>query len=392
MLAKRVEELSPSPTLGITAKAKELRNKGIDVVSLAAGEPDFNTPKHIIQAAADAMNNGYTKYTATGGIPELKKAIITKLKVDNGLYYTSNQVMVALGAKHALYTLFQVICDPLDEVIIPVPFWVSYPEQVKLAGGIPIYLETTSDNHYKITKEMLEKCISGRTKALILNSPSNPTGTVYSKDELTEIAEVCKRHDLIIVSDEIYEKLIYDENEHISIASLNEDSFNRTIVINGVSKPYSMTGWRIGYAAGDEHIIAAMTDIASHSTSNPVTFAQYGAIAALEGPQSDLVEMKNEFQGRRNLVLDLVSGIPELKVIEPKGAFYVFIDVSKALNYGGKSYKDADEWSNALLEEVKVAVIPGSGFGAPNFVRISYATSIDQLIEGFKRIKEFIYS
>lgn len=388
--ANRISELTPSPTLAITAKAKELKSKGIDVISLGAGEPDFNTPDHIIKAAVDAMNKGQTKYTPSGGIPELKQAVINKFKKDNGLVYNPKQIIITLGAKHALYTLFQVICNPGDEVIIPIPYWVSYPEQVKLAEAKPVYIEGKKENHYKFTSEELEQVITPRTKALILNSPSNPAGTIYSREELMQIAEVCEKHDILIVSDEIYEKLIYDGIGHFSIAGSSDDAYRRTIVINGLSKPYSMTGWRIGYAAGNEEIISAMTDIASHSTSNPVSFAQYGAIEALEGPQDELLYMKDQFASRRDILLNLLKEIPDLDVIVPQGAFYLFIDISKVLTKGDKTYINSDDWAEALLEEAQVAVIPGTGFGMPNFIRISYATSVEQLQEGFKRIKDFI--
>ena len=391
-LAKRVSELTPSSTLAITAKAKELRSQGIDVVGLGAGEPDFNTPAHIIEAAEKAMKNGFTKYTPASGIPELKQAIVEKLKKDNGLHYESNQVMVTLGAKHALYNFFQAVCNPGDEVIIPIPYWVSYPEQVKLAEATPVYVEGTKENEYKITAQQLEDAITDRTKAFILNSPSNPTGTVYTKQELVEIAQVCQKHNLYIVSDEIYEKLTYDGVEHISIASLNEDAYQRTVVVNGVSKPYSMTGWRIGYIAGNKEIIKVMTDLASHSTSNPVSFAQYGALEAIHGPQDELEKMRATFEERRNHVLQLIHEIPELEAIQPKGAFYIFIDVSKALTTKQRTFLDADEWAKVLLEEAKVAVIPGSGFGSPNHIRVSYATSLEQLQKGMMRIKEFIQS
>lgn len=388
--ANRVLGLTPSPTLAITAKANELKKQGVDVVSFGAGEPDFNTPDHIIEAAIHSMKKGYTKYTASSGIPELKKAVVDKLKRDNGLTYGTEQVIITVGAKDALFMLFQVICNPRDEVIIPSPYWVSYPEQVKLAEAVPVIIEGTQENQFKVTAAQLEEAITDRTKALILNSPSNPTGTMYTKKDLEEIAEVCKKHDILIVSDEIYEKLIYDDAEHVSIPSLSEDAYQRTILINGLSKPYSMTGWRIGYAAGNAQIIKAMTGIASHSTSNPVSFAQYAAVEALNGPQDDLEMMRQEFDKRRKRVLQLINEIPGLKSITPKGAFYVFIDVSGVLHKGERHFADADEWAQALLEEEKVAVIPGSGFGTPDFIRISYATSMEQIEKGFKRIKEFI--
>lgn len=379
-LANRISEITPSPTLAITAKAKEMRNNGVDVIDLGAGEPDFNTPQHIIDAAYKAMGEGKTKYTPSGGIPQLKEAIGNKLKTENGLTYESNQIIITLGAKHALYLLFQVICDAGDEVLIPAPYWVSYPEQVKLSGAVPIYIEGKKENNYKITAKQLEEKVNSKTKALILNSPSNPTGTIYNQSELIELAEVCKKHDILIVSDEVYEKFLYDGLEHISIAALSEDAYKRTIVINGLSKSYSMTGWRIGYAAGDSAIIKAMTDIASHSTSNPVSFAQFGAVAALRGSQEELQLMTKEFEQRRNYVINELREIPQFEQITPYGAFYVFVNVGD----------DADEWSKNLLEKAKVAVIPGSGFGAKNFVRISYANSLDNIKEGLKRIKEFI--
>jgi len=389
-LANRVLGLTPSTTLAINAKAKELREQGIDVVGLGAGEPDFNTPETIMQAAIDSMKQGHTKYTAAAGIPALKEAIVKKFERDNGLNYKTNQVMVTMGAKHALYNFFQVVCNPGDEVIIPVPFWVSYPEQVKLAEAKPVLIEGKKENQYKITPAQLEDTITAQTKALILNSPSNPTGTIYTKDELSAIAEVCKKHNIWIVSDEIYEKLVYDGQQHISIASLSDDAYERTIVINGVSKPYSMTGWRIGFVAGNSEVIKAMTDLTSHSTSNPVSFAQYGAIEALNGSQDELIKMRSAFEERRNVVLDLTQEIPGLEPIKPSGAFYIFVDVTGALHSNGKQYENADDWAKALLEEAKVAVIPGSGFGTPQFVRISYATSLEQLKEGIKRIKDFV--
>lgn len=386
-LSNRARELNPSPTLAITAKAKELKSKGIDVIGLGAGEPDFNTPNNIIQAAIDAMREGHTKYTAASGIIEFKQAVVDKLKRDNDLTYETNQVTISLGAKHALYNFFQVVCNPEDEIIIPVPYWVSYPEQVKLAGAIPVFLEGKPENNYKFTAKELDSKITDKTKAVIINSPSNPTGTIYSLDELTEIAEVCKKRDILIVSDEIYEKLIYDGFKHNSIASVSKDAYERTILINGLSKPFAMTGWRVGYAAGNKQIIKAMTDVASHSTSNPVTFAQYGGVEALNGPETELNMMKSEFEKRRNFVVEQVRDIVEFKPIIPTGAFYLFIDISLVIE--GK-YPTADEWAADLLEKAKVAVVPGSGFGMSNFIRLSYATSIEQLTEGISRIKEFI--
>ncbi|GAB7387565.1 aspartate transaminase AspB [Bacillaceae bacterium] len=387
-LSERVSKLSPSPTLAITAKAKELKSQGFDVVGLGAGEPDFNTPEHIIAAAVKAMKEGHTKYTPSAGIMELRKAICEKLKKDNGLSYEPGQIMVANGAKHVLYNVFQAVLDPGDEVIVPSPYWVSYPEQVKLAGGNPVFIEGREENEFKITPEQIEAAVTPRTKGIIINSPNNPTGSIYTRDELEDIARVCVKHELLIVSDEIYEKLIYDGHEHVSIASLGPEAYARTVVINGVSKPYSMTGWRIGYAAGDEKLIKAMTDLSSHSTSNPVTFAQYGAIEALTGTQEPLHRMKAEFERRRNRVVELLNEVEGIRCAKPKGAFYVFANVAEAVKKGG--YASVDEWAEALLEKEKVAVVPGTGFGAPNHMRISYAASLELLEEGIRRIKRFV--
>ncbi len=387
-LSDRVMNIQPSPTLAITAKAKDLKAQGYNVVGLGAGEPDFNTPQHIIDAAIEAMNKGLTKYTAASGINELKEAICEKLEKDNGLHYTPSQITITSGAKHALYNLFQAIVNPGDEVIVPIPYWVSYPEMVGLAGGKTIYIEGPEDNEFKITPEQIEAAVTERTVAIVINSPSNPTGSIYSKDELGAIAEVCLRHNILIVSDEIYEKLIYDGNQHYSIASLGQEIYENTIVINGMSKPYSMTGWRIGYAAGNEKIIKAMTNLSSHSTSNPTTFAQYGAVAALKGTQEPLETMRQEFEKRRIAVVKLLNEIDGISCNLPKGAFYVFCNVKEAVQKGG--YASVDDWATALLEKEFVALVPGSGFGAPDYMRISYATSMEQLEEGAARIKGFV--
>lgn len=387
-LAKRVAQITPSKTLAITAKAKELRSEGYDVVGLGAGEPDFNTPQHIIDAAVKAMEEGQTKYTAAAGIVELKKAICEKLTRDNNITYKPSQVVVCNGAKHALYNLFQAIVDPGDEVIVPIPYWVSYPEMITLADGVPVFVEGAEANEFKITPEQLRAVITDKTRAVIINSPSNPTGSVYTREELEGLAQVCIEKQILMVSDEIYERLIYDGREHVSIASLSPEAYDLTVVINGMSKPYSMTGWRIGYAAGNEELIKAMTNLSSHSTSNPTTFAQYGALAALEGSQEPLEMMKVEFDKRRKAVVKLMNEIEGIHCVEPKGAFYLFANVSEAMKKGG--YADVDEWAQALLEKEYVALIPGSGFGAPNHIRISYATSLEQLEKGIARIKKFV--
>ncbi|MCM3673987.1 pyridoxal phosphate-dependent aminotransferase [Peribacillus simplex] len=389
-LANRVQSLTPSTTLAITAKAKELKAQGLDIIGLGAGEPDYNTPKHIIDAALLSMNEGQTKYTPSAGLPKLKEAIAAKLKRDQGLEYKPSEILVASGAKHALYTLFQAILDEEDEVIVPIPYWVSYPEQIKLADGKPVYVVGTEENQYKITKEQLEQAITEKTKAVIINSPSNPTGMLYSREELAAIGEVCLAHDILIVSDEIYEKLVYGNAKHTSIAEISPELKNQTIIINGVSKSHSMTGWRIGYAVGEESIIKAMTNLASHSTSNPTTTAQYGAIAAYDGTQEPVEEMRQAFEGRLNKIYDKLVEIPGISCIKPQGAFYLFPNVKRAVELTG--YSNVEDFTTALLEEAQVAVIPGSGFGAPDNIRLSYATSLELLEAAVERIHSFVKS
>ncbi|MCH7321279.1 pyridoxal phosphate-dependent aminotransferase [Solibacillus sp. MA9] len=388
LLAKRVKTLTPSSTLAITAKAKELKEQGIDVIGLGAGEPDFNTPENILNAAKASMDAGLTKYTPAGGLPVLKKAIIDKLQRDNGLTYQANEILVGVGAKHVLYTLFQVILDEGDEVIIPIPYWVSYPEQVKLAGGVPVYVEGTADQGYKITPSQLRDAITNKTKAVIINSPSNPSGMIYSKEELAELAKVAEEKDILIVSDEIYEKLVYNGVEHFSIAQLSDAIKARTIVVNGVAKSHSMTGWRIGYAAGDKDIINAMTDLASHSTSNATTTAQYATVEAYNGSQETVEMMRQAFESRLEAIFPKLAAIPGFKVLKPQGAFYLLPDVSEAAAKTG--YASVDDFANALLTEANVAVIPGSGFGAPATMRLSYATSLELLEEAVNRIETFV--
>lgn len=389
-LANRVQSLTPSTTLAITAKAKELKAQGLDIIGLGAGEPDYNTPKHIIDAALLSMNEGQTKYTPSAGLPKLKEAIAAKLKRDQGLDYKPSEIAVGSGAKHSLYTLFQAILDEEDEVIVPIPYWVSYPEQIKLADGKPVYIVGTEENQYKITKEQLEQAITDKTKAVIINSPSNPTGMLYSREELAAIGEVCLTHDILIVSDEIYEKLVYGNAKHTSIAEISPELKKQTIIINGVSKSHSMTGWRIGYAAGDESIIKAMANLASHSTSNPTTTAQYGAIAAYEGTQEPVEEMRQAFESRLNKIYDKLVEIPGVSCIKPQGAFYLFPNVKRAVELTG--YSNVEDFTTALLEEAQVAVIPGSGFGAPDNIRLSYATSLELLEAAVERIHSFVNS
>lgn len=387
-LAKRVSTLTPSSTLAITAKAKELREQGHDVIGLGAGEPDFNTPAYIIQAAIRSMEEGHTKYTPSGGLPKLKEAIIGKFQRDQQLSYSAAEIIVGSGAKHILYTLFQAILDEGDEVIIPSPYWVSYPEQVKLANGTPLFIEGKEENGFKVTTDQLEKAITPQTKAFILNSPSNPTGAMYAEEELRQLGDVCLKHDVLIISDEIYEKLVYDGATHTSVAQLSPELKEQTIVVNGVSKSHSMTGWRIGYAAGNATIIKAMTNLASHSTSNPTTNAQYGTIAAYTEDDGSVETMRQAFEQRLNGIYERLITIPGITCVKPQGAFYLFPNVREAAELNG--FADVDSWVEALLEEEKVALVPGSGFGAPNNVRLSYATSFEALEEALTRIERFV--
>ena len=390
--SKKAMNITPSITLAITAKAKELKGAGVDVVSFGAGEPDFNTPKNIMEAAIKSMEEGKTKYTPTSGIIELREAICKKLKEDNNLHYNSNQIIVSTGAKQCLADAFMAILNPGDEVIVPIPYWVSYPELIKLADGVPVFVEGKEENDYKYTLESLNKVVNDNTKAIIINSPNNPTGTVYSIDELKEIAEFAQKHDLIIISDEIYEKLIYDGKKHVSVASLSEDAYNRTIVINGFSKSYAMTGWRLGYAAGNAEVIKLMTSVQSHVTSNANSIAQYAGVEALNGPKDEIEKMVKKFEERRNLMIDRIKSITGLSIIRPEGAFYVMINLE---NYLGKSINEnvinnSVDFSRELLEHEKVAVIPGSAFGLDKYIRLSYATSEELILKGLDRIESFL--
>lgn len=387
-LAKRVSALTPSTTLAITAKAKEMKDKGIDVIGLGAGEPDFNTPTTIIEEAYAAMMSGQTKYTPSNGLPALRKAICDKLLKDQGISYSPAEVVVTNGAKHALYTLFQAILDPGNEVIIPTPYWVSYPEQVILAEGVPVFIEGYEHQQFKVTPAQIEAAITENTKAIIINSPSNPTGMIYSEQELKEIGEVCLKHDILIVSDEIYEKLVYDGAKHVSIAQLSPELKEQTIIINGVSKSHSMTGWRIGYAVGNKEIINAMTNLASHSTSNPTTMAQIATIKAYEMGDAPVEEMRVAFEDRLNKTYERLVTIPGFTCVKPNGAFYLFPNVTEAAKMAG--FNNVDDFVTELLEKASVAVIPGSGFGSPENIRLSYATSQEQLDKALERIEQFM--
>lgn len=391
-LSSKAKQINPSITLEITAKAKALKEDGINVVSFGAGEPDFNTPDNIIKAAVKAMNEGKTKYTPASGILDLRKAICKKFKDDNNLEYKPSQIVVSTGAKQSLANAFMAILNKGDEVIIPVPYWVSYPELVKLADGVPVLVNTKKENDYKYSMEELRKVVNSKTKAILINSPNNPTGSIYSKEDLSEIASFAKENDLIIISDEIYEKLIYDNEKHISIASLSKDAYERTIVINGLSKSYAMTGWRVGYSACSEEIAKLMGSIQSHVTSNINSISQYAAIEALEGPQDSIKSMIVEFEKRRNYMIDRIEKINGLSFIKAKGAFYIMVDVS---NFYGKSIdgniiKNSLDFSKSILKEESLAVIPGIAFGLDNYIRLSYATSMEIIEEGLNRLEFYL--
>lgn len=391
-LSYKAERIEASVTLAITAKAKEMKAQGIDVISFGVGEPDFNTPKNIIDAAIKAMENGNTKYTETNGILNLRKAICNKLKVDNELEYEATQIVVSTGAKQCLANVFLAILNPEDEVVVPTPYWVSYPELIRLADGVPVYANCNAKEDYKFTRENLKAAVTEKTKAIVLNSPNNPTGTVYTKDELTQIADFAKEHDLLIISDEMYEKLIYDGEKHVSIASLSKDAYERTIVINGLSKSYAMTGWRVGYSASSNQMAKLFTNIQSHMTSNVCSIAQYAAVEALNGPQDTIEAMVNEFDKRRKFMIETIDKMENVSVIKPKGAFYVMINVEHFIGkeINGKVIDNAVTFSSLLLQEDKIAVVPGEAFGLGNYIRLSYATSMELIAEGLRRLNNFI--
>lgn len=389
-LSKLAKNLKPSATLAITAKAKDLKSKGIDIIGFGAGEPDFDTPNNIKSAAKDSIDSGFTKYTAASGIIELKEAIRERISIDYDLSYENKEILVGSGAKHVLYNLFNVLIDEGDEVLIPAPYWVSYPEQVKISGGSPIILHTNQEDGFKITKKQIESRCNENTKILVLNYPSNPTGSTYNYDELSQIAEICKEKNLIVISDEIYDKIIYSNEKHISFPQLSEDAKNRTILVNGVSKTYSMTGWRIGYAAGNSEVISAMNNLSGQSTSNPTSISQKAAIEAFSGNQGKVVEMLGEFEIRKEYISSFLNEIEGVECFVPKGAFYVFPDISYYFgkSFKGKEIRNSIEFTDFLLDHAKVAVVPGIEFGSDKHIRISYATSMNDIKEGTKRIKE----
>ncbi len=390
-ISKKIQSVSASPTLAIDAKFKEMKAQGIDVVGFGAGEPDFETPQNIKDAAIKAINDGFTRYTPASGTLDLRKAVAKKFKEENNLSYEPTQIIISNGAKHSLVNVLMALLNPGEEVIIPAPFWVSYVEMVKIADGIPCIIETTEENNFKFSPKQLEDAINSKTKALILNSPSNPTGMVYTKEELEAIADICVKHDIYVISDEIYEKLIY-EGEHISIGSLNDEIMKRTITINGVSKSYAMTGWRIGFAAAPAHIAKAMANLQSHAASNPNSIAQVATIEALNGPQDEVEKMRQVFASRRVNMCKRINSIDGVSCKEPQGAFYIMMNITKLFgrSFYGQVIDSSDKFAEVFLENAKVAVVPGSGFGADGYVRWSYATSEENINEGLDRLEEFL--
>ncbi len=384
--------VQPSSTLAIDALFKQMKADGVDVVGFGAGEPDFPTPVNIKQAAIRAIEENKTKYTAASGIAELKQAVCKRMKEDCGLDYAEQNVFLSSGAKHVVYLALRALLDPGDEVILPSPFWVSYIEMIRLAGGTPVIVETTEEEQFKLTPEKLEAAITDRTKCLVLNNPSNPTGMVYTEKELRALAEVTLCHDLYVVADEIYYTLVYDDCKFVSFAALSEEIKERTIIINGVSKAYAMTGWRIGYALANPEIIGVMSRYCSHSTGSASTISQWAAVEALSGPQDEVERMRQAFEERRNYLVERINALDGISCLKPQGAFYVMMNVSGL--YGkelhGSTISNGDEFADLFLSKGLVAVVPGSGFWAPDYVRWSYATSLEQIHEGCDRLEKFL--
>lgn len=384
-ISQRAASLTPSLTLAIDAKAKAMKAQGIDVVGFGAGEPDFDTPKHITEAAIKALNEGFTKYTPSSGMPELRQAVADKFKRENNLNYKPSQIIISCGGKHSCCNVISAICEKGDEVIIPAPYWLSYPEMVRLAEATPVILQTSDKTEFKVTPEQLRAAITPRTRLFVLNSPSNPTGSLYTREEIKALGEVCVEKGILIMSDEIYEKLVYDGAEHVSVASLSPALYDHTIIVHGLAKAYSMTGWRIGFTAAPEPIAKAIDAIQSHSTSNPTSFAQKGAIAALNGPQDHIGPWLEEFSRRRSYAHQRLNSIPGISCINAKGAFYLFPNISKL------GLNSIDFCAN-LLQAENVACVPGAAFGADEYMRISYATSMENIKKGLDRIEKFVRS
>jgi aspartate aminotransferase len=381
-LSSHAVQLTPSLTLAIDSKAKAMRAEGIDVCGFGAGEPDFDTPEHIKEAAIKALQEGFTKYTPSAGLPELRTAISEKYAADNQIDYKPSQVVVSNGAKQSCYNAILACCEPGDEVIIPAPYWLSYPDMVRLVGAEPVIVQTKASNSYKMTAEEFENAMTPRTKMVIINSPGNPTGSVYTREELEALVEVALTEDIFILSDEIYEKLVYDDASHVSVASLSKEAYDLTITVNGFSKAYAMTGWRLGYLGAPEHIAKVIDSLQSHSTSGPNSFAQKGAVAALKGSQQCVTDMRDEFNVRREYMYERLAAIPNLSTVKPLGAFYMLADISK---FGLSSTNFADR----LLSKAEVAVVPGIAFGDDKTVRLSYATDLETIKTGLDRIEQF---
>ena len=391
-LSKKGLAIEPSVTLEITAKAKTLKDQGIDIISFSVGEPDFNTPLNIQDEGVRAIRTGLTKYTPASGILELKKAICQKFKNDNQLDYAPSNIIISNGGKHSIYNALLAILNPGDEVIVGIPYWVSYPELINIAVGVPIYIETVEDNDFKYSVSDLEAVKTDKTKAIILNTPSNPTGSIYNKEELVEIAKWAVENNIFVISDELYEKLIYDGKKHVTIASLNDKIKDLTIIINGMSKAYAMTGWRIGYTAAHADIIKIMSNIQSHTTSNPSSIAQYASVVGLLGDQDSIEDMRIQFDIRRKYMIETINSINGLSCRKPEGAFYIMVNFTKlkGKTIDGIKIDSSLDFSNLLLEKGRVAVVPGIAFGDDNYVRLSYATSMEIIIEGLRRIKETV--
>lgn len=393
-LSKKAAAVKPSSTLAITAKAKELKAQGKDVVGFGAGEPDFDTPENICDEAINAINSGFTKYTPASGINELKEAISKKFKSFNNLDYAPEQIVISNGGKHSLTNIFTALLNPGDEVIIPAPFWLSYPEIVKLAGGVPVIITTTKEQNFKLTAEALEAAVTDKTKALVLNTPNNPTGMLYTEEELRAIAKVAVDKDFYVVADEMYENLTYGDQKHVSIASFGKDIYDRTITCSGLAKSYAMTGWRIGYTGSPLAIAKMMGSVQSHQTSNPNSIAQKAAVEALNGPQDSVEAMHTEFDKRRKYMFERVSNMPLLSTIEPMGAFYVFVDASQVIgkSYKGTKVESVAQMADILINDYSTAIIPCADFGFADYFRLSYAISIEQIEKGLNRIEEFLKS
>ncbi|NLY08447.1 MAG: pyridoxal phosphate-dependent aminotransferase [Tissierellia bacterium] len=392
-ISKLGQSIQPSLTLALTAKAKKMKSQGEDVISFTAGEPDFNTPENICNAGIEAINKGLTKYTVASGMDELKEAIVNKLSSENNLEYTKSQIIVSNGAKHSLFNVLFALCNEGDDVILPSPYWVTYPELIKLVGANPIIIETSESNGFKVTIDQLNKIDPTKVKAIIINNPNNPTGAVYSKKELEDIGNWCVKHDIYIIADEIYEKLVYDGINFVSMANINDDIKDRTIIINGMSKTFSMTGWRIGYiASNNDAVIRVISGLQSHMTSNPCSISQYASVVALEDSDEFILSMKTTFEKRRNLMLSLVNDIKEVSCEKPEGAFYIMLNIQNVIGktIAGKVINNSIDFADVLLDEAKVSVVPGVGFGAEGFVRLSYSISEKDIEEGIKRIKDLL--